>query len=51
MIKGSKDLRDILIFKGCSIEYSEFPCGYDYLHWKETLAKGLVFWLTKESTI
>lgn len=47
MMKGSKDMRDVLLSKGCSVEYLEFQGGHDYLSWKETLAKGLIFLISE----
>jgi enterochelin esterase family protein len=43
MIKTNKIMRDVLLSKGYSVEYSEFKGGHDYLSWGESLAKGLVY--------
>jgi enterochelin esterase-like enzyme len=42
MIATNKNLRDILIAKGYTVDFEEFKSGHDYLCWGETLANGLI---------
>jgi len=35
-------MRDVLLNKGYSVAYENFPSGHDYLGWSETLATGLI---------
>ncbi|WP_454054315.1 hypothetical protein [Clostridium sp. Marseille-Q7071] len=35
-------MRDVLLNKGYSIAYENFPLGHDYLGWGETVATGLI---------
>lgn len=39
----NQHLRDLLKKKGYPLLYQEFPGGHDYLHWRGTLADGLIF--------
>lgn len=36
------NMRDVLLNKGYSVAYKNFPSGHDYLAWGETLATGLI---------
>ncbi len=36
------NMRDVLLNKGYSVAYENFPSGHDYLGWSETLATGLI---------
>ena len=42
MIGPNRQLRDVLRAKGYSVTYRELGYGHDYLHWRDSLAEGLI---------
>ena len=42
MMEVINSMRDVLLNKGYSIAYENFPSGHDYLGWGETVATGLI---------
>jgi len=42
ILETSRHLRDVLLAKGYSVTYQEFPGGHDYLTWRGSLADGLI---------
>lgn len=42
MMEVINNMRDVLLNKGYSVAYENFPSGHDYLGWGETLATGLI---------
>jgi enterochelin esterase-like enzyme len=42
MLGPNRQLRDVLRAKGYVVTYREFPSGHDYLHWRDSLADGLI---------
>jgi enterochelin esterase family protein len=42
MLGPNRQLRDVLRAKGYAVTYREFPYGHDYLHWRDSLADGLI---------
>ncbi len=42
MLGPNRQLRDVLRAKGYSVTYRELFYGHDYLHWRDSLAEGLI---------
>jgi enterochelin esterase family protein len=42
MLGPNRQLRDVLRAKGYNIAYRELFYGHDYLHWRDSLAEGLI---------
>jgi enterochelin esterase family protein len=42
MLGPNRQLRDVLRAKGYNITYQEVAYGHDYLHWRDSLAEGLI---------
>jgi enterochelin esterase family protein len=42
MISTNRHMRDVLIAKGCDVQYREFRGGHDYAWWRHSLAEGLI---------
>ncbi len=42
MLGPNRQLRDVLRSKGYSVVYRELAYGHDYLHWRDSLADGLI---------
>jgi len=38
----NRELRDVLLLKGYSLDYREFDGGHDYFYWRGSLADGLI---------
>jgi enterochelin esterase-like enzyme len=38
----NREMRDILLLKGYSLDYREFDGGHDYFYWRGSLADGLI---------
>jgi enterochelin esterase family protein len=49
MVETNRRLRDVLRTKGCKVAYTEANAGHDYLHWRESLGRGLIELLGAES--
>jgi enterochelin esterase family protein len=45
MLGPNRQLRDVLRAKGYPVAYRELHYGHDYLHWRESLAEGLIYLL------
>jgi enterochelin esterase-like enzyme len=44
----NRELRDVLLLKGYSVDYREFDGGHDYLAWRGSLADGLISLLGRD---
>jgi enterochelin esterase family protein len=42
MMPTNRRLRDLLLSKGYSVEYSEFAGGHEYINWRASLGDALV---------
>jgi enterochelin esterase-like enzyme len=42
ILGNNRELRDVLLVKGYSVNYHEFDGGHDYLWWRGSLADGLI---------
>jgi enterochelin esterase-like enzyme len=42
LVALNRELRDILLLKGYSLDYREFDGGHDYYYWRGSLADGLI---------
>ena len=49
MLGTNRELRDVLLLKGCPVTYSEVGGGHDNLWWRGSLADGLVALLGDKS--
>jgi len=49
MVETNRRLRDVLRTKGCEVTYTEVNAGHDYLHWRESLGRGLIELLSPKS--
>lgn len=38
----NREMRDVLLLKGYSLDYREFDSGHDYIYWRGSLADGLM---------
>ena len=45
MLGPNRQFRDVLRVKGYTLAYRELHYGHDYLHWRESLADGLIYLL------
>jgi enterochelin esterase-like enzyme len=42
LVSLNREMRDILLLKGYSLDYREFDGGHDYYYWRGSLADGLI---------
>jgi enterochelin esterase family protein len=42
MVENNRRVRDVLRARGCTVTYSEPHAGHDYLHWRDSLGRGLI---------
>jgi enterochelin esterase-like enzyme len=49
ILGNNRELRDVLLLKGYSVDYHEFDGGHDYLWWRGSLADGLIALLGSEN--
>jgi len=48
ILGNNRELRDVLLLKGYSVNYYEFDGGHDYLWWRGSLADGIIALLGSE---
>lgn len=42
LVAENRELRDVLLVKGYSVDYREFDGGHDHFYWRGSLADGLM---------
>ncbi|MGE8364021.1 enterochelin esterase domain-containing protein [Cupriavidus sp.] len=51
ILSTSRHLRDVLLAKGYSVRFGETASGHDYLHWRGSLACGLLALIGNEKAV
>jgi enterochelin esterase-like enzyme len=49
LVALNREMRDVLLLKGYSIDYREFDGGHDYFYWRGSLADGLISLLRRNT--